>query len=63
MFPNYQTHHCLTPGQISDYKELFLLYDKDEDGVLSFTQLCLAIRTLGVRIEGRWMGGGWRASS
>ena len=47
-----QEQHQLTNTEISDYKELFMLYDKDEDGVLSFTQLCLAFRTLGVRIQG-----------
>ena len=39
--------------EISDYKEVFLLHDKDQDGVLSFIQLCLVIRTLGIRIQGR----------
>ena len=48
----FQSQHRLSPLEIVDYKELFLLYDKDEDGILSFSQLCLAIRTLGIRIKG-----------
>ena len=48
----FQSQHRLSPLEIADYKEVFLLYDKDEDGILSFTQLCLVIRTLGIRMKG-----------
>ena len=48
-----QAMYPLTKNQISDYKEVFLLFDKNEDGVLSFTELCVAIRTLGLRIDSK----------
>ena len=48
-----QSQYQLSQVEISDYKEVFLLHDKDQDGVLSFIQLCLVIRTLGIRIQGR----------
>jgi Ca2+-binding EF-hand superfamily protein len=48
----FQRQHRLSHLEIADYKELFLLYDKDQDGILSFMQLCLAIRTLGIRMKG-----------
>ena len=43
----------LNKDQISDYKELFLLFDKDENGVLTFAELGTAMRTLGQRLPGR----------
>ena len=46
----------LSKKQISEYKELFLLFDKNEDGVLSFPELGVAIRTLGLRIPGILLG-------
>ena len=49
-----QAVYPLTKKQISDYKELFLLFDKNEDGVLSFTELGVAITTLGLRIDGEY---------
>ena len=42
----------LSKEQIADYKELFLLFDKDENGILSFAELCTAMRTLGQRLSG-----------
>ena len=35
-----------------EYKEVFQLFDKDEDGVLSFSELSSAINTLGHRHSG-----------
>ena len=29
-----------------------MLFDKDQDGVLSFGELCLVMNTLGIRISG-----------
>ena len=42
----------MSAAQISDYKEVFQLFDKNEDGVLSFSELGLAMQTLGHRITG-----------
>ena len=38
--------------EMEEYKELFLLFDKDENGVLSFAELSTAMKTFGLRIEG-----------
>ena len=47
-----QSKYNLTEGQVADYKEVFMLFDKDQDGVLSITELGNALRTLGQRHEG-----------
>ena len=39
--------------QVADYKEVFLLFDKDQDGVISFSELNLVINTLGQRHSGK----------
>ena len=39
---------ALSKEQVSDFKELFLLLDKDEDGLLTFCQLKSAFRFLGL---------------
>ena len=46
----------LSKEQISDYKELFILFDKDTNGVLSFTELGTAMKTLGQRLPGNQVG-------
>ena len=46
----------MSKAQLSDYKEVFQLFDKNEDGVLSFSELGQAMKTLGHRIKG--VGGG-----
>ena len=38
---------------MAEYKEVFTLFDKDKNGILSFTETKLAIRTLG-----QWHKGG-----
>ena len=40
--------------QLADYKELFILFDKDMNGVLSFAELGTAMKTLGQRIPGKY---------
>merc|ERR1712126_100988 len=40
--------HKLVETQVSEYKEVFMLFDKDQDGVLSFPECSTAIRTLGL---------------
>merc|ERR1711936_904799 len=39
----------LADEQVADYKEVFMLFDKDQDGVLSFNELWTAIKALGQR--------------
>ena len=50
----FQSVYKLSKEQVSDYKELFILFDKDENGVLSFTELQTAMKTLGQRISGQY---------
>ena len=47
----------MTEDELEDYKEVFMLFDKDQDGVLSFQELGGAMRTLGQRLSGKcqWM--------
>merc|ERR1719273_1538537 len=39
----------LDSEQIAEYKEVFMLFDKDEDGVLSFSELEVVMKCLGQR--------------
>merc|ERR1711936_73615 len=39
----------LADEQVAEYKEVFMLFDKDQDGVLSFNELWTAIKALGQR--------------
>ena len=48
-----QVDYPLSKNQLSDYKEVFQLFDKNEDGVLSFTELGLVMKTMGFRIKGQ----------
>jgi len=41
--------HNLEEKQVAEYKEVFMLFDRDQDGVLSFTELGTAMKTLGQR--------------
>ena len=43
----------MNESQISDFKEAFLLFDKDQDGVLSFSELCCLMKVLGIKIQGK----------
>ena len=42
----------LGTDQVAEYKEVFQLMDKDQDGVLSFHELCVVMRALGQRLDG-----------
>ena len=44
--------HNLNDEKISEYKEVFKLFDKDEDGVLSFHELNVVMKSLGQRPTG-----------
>ena len=48
----FQSVHKLAEKQLAEYKEVFMLFDKDQDGVLSFTELGTAMKTLGQRPSG-----------
>lgn len=39
----------LNDEQVAEYKEVFMLFDKDEDGVLSFNELNIVMKSLGQR--------------
>ena len=47
-----QSVHKLEDEQVAEYKEVFMLFDKDQDGVLSFTELGIAMKALGQRPSG-----------
>ena len=42
----------LVTGQVAEYKEVFQLMDKDQNGVLSFRKLCVVMRALGQQPDG-----------
>ena len=42
----------LTPSMITDLKEVFMLFDKDEDGVLIFPEIETVMKLLGLRPTG-----------
>jgi len=39
----------LTDEQVAEYKEVFMLFDKDEDGVLTYPELNVVMKSLGQR--------------
>ena len=43
----------LSNEQVAEYKEVFMLFDKDEDGVLSFPELTVVMKSLGQRPSGK----------
>ena len=50
--PYLQKEWQLTHEQVVEYKEVFMLFDKDEDGVLSFPELAVVMKSLGQRPSG-----------
>ena len=42
----------LIENKIEEYKEVFQMFDKDEDGVLSFEDLTVVMKLLGQRQKG-----------
>ena len=44
----------LNDEQVAEYKEVFMLFDKDEDGVLSFNELNIVMKSLGQRPKGKY---------
>ena len=51
-----QLEYNLTEEQVAEYKNIFMLFDKDQDGVLTFTELGTVMRTLGHRHQGEING-------
>ena len=43
----------LTEEQVQELKEVFMLFDKDEDGVLTFPELNVVMKSLGQRPTGK----------
>ena len=39
----------LVPEQVAEFKEVFMLFDKDEDGVITFPELIMVMKSLGQR--------------
>jgi hypothetical protein len=48
----FQTEWQLTDEQVAELKEVFMLFDKDEDGVLTFPELNVVMKSLGQRPTG-----------
>jgi calmodulin len=48
----FQTEWQLTDEQVAEFKEVFMLFDKDEDGVLTFPELNVVMKSLGQRPTG-----------
>ena len=42
----------LTPEQVAEFKEVFMLFDKDEDGVITFPEVIMVMKSLGQRPSG-----------
>ena len=51
-FDQLQSEHRLEEEQVAEYKEVFMLFDRDEDGVLSFQELQLVMKSMGQRPPG-----------
>ena len=54
-FFNFQTEWQLTDEQVAEFKEVFMLFDKDEDGVLTFPELNIVMKSLGQRPSGNFI--------
>ena len=39
----------MSPEQVAEFKEVFMLFDKDEDGVITFPELIMVMKSLGQR--------------
>ncbi|XP_039296557.1 calmodulin-A isoform X4 [Nilaparvata lugens] len=45
----FSNEYGLTEDQVAEYKEAFMLFDKDEDGQITMTELGVVMRSLGQR--------------
>ena len=48
-----RTSHVRVNFQVADWKEVFMLFDRDEDGVLSFQELQVVMKSMGERPSGK----------
>ena len=48
----FQSEWQLTDEMVAEFKEVFMLFDKDEDGVLTFPELNVVMKSLGQRPSG-----------
>ena len=48
----FQDEWQLTPEQVAEFKEVFMLFDKDEDGVITFPEVIMVMKSLGQRPSG-----------
>ena len=46
------SEHGLTEDQVADFKEAFIAIDKDEDGLITVTELGKVMKSLGQRSTG-----------
>jgi Ca2+-binding EF-hand superfamily protein len=49
---SFQDEWQLTPEQVAEFKEVFMLFDKDEDGVITFPEVIMVMKSLGQRPSG-----------
>ncbi|EFX77418.1 calmodulin-like protein [Daphnia pulex] len=49
MFEQKKSEHGLTEDQVADFKEAFIAIDKDEDGLITVTELGKVMKSLGQR--------------
>ena len=47
-----KSEHGLTEEQVADFKEAFMLIDKDEDGLITVSELSTVMKSLGQRSTG-----------
>lgn len=50
-----QTEYGLSEDQVAEFKEAFMLFDKDEDGTITMAELGVVMRSLGQRPTGTKM--------
>lgn len=48
-----QIEYGLTEEQVAEFKEAFMLFDKDEDGTINMAELGVVMRSLGQRPSGQ----------
>ena len=49
IFCEFQDEWQLSPDQVAEFKEVFMLFDKDEDGVITFPEVIMVMKSLGQR--------------
>ncbi|KAJ3645653.1 hypothetical protein Zmor_023294 [Zophobas morio] len=47
------TEYGLSEDQVAEFKEAFMLFDKDEDGTITMAELGVVMRSLGQRPTGK----------